>query len=144
MNTLGMLLPFTQFVTGEYLDDNRGVNKFLVRKAILLARGARILGKPELRDVAWRQVGWILGNNPLNMSTVYGVGHGQPRLYKSHLAPRSDGMVVQGIGGGSKDMPYLQNGHWRWAEMELTNTAWFARALFELLSSTEETTHGFY
>jgi len=122
----------------QYLDDNRGVNKFLVRKTILLARGARILGKPELRDVAWRQVGWILGNNPLNASTVYGVGQGQPKIYKAHLAPHSDGMVVQGIGGGANDMPYMRQGHWRHCEMELHHTAWFARAIFELLSPTED------
>ncbi len=42
-------------------------------------------------------------------------------------------MVVQGIGGGSNDMPYMRQGHWRWCEMELCHTAWFARALFELL-----------
>jgi hypothetical protein len=128
----------------QYLCSNRGANKILARKAILLAKGARILENLELRDAAWRQLGWILGNNPLNKSTVCGAGHNQPVFFKTSLEPRSDGMVVQGIGGGGKDMPYLQNGHWRWAEMELTNTAWFARALFELLSSTEETTHGLY
>ncbi len=123
----------------QYLDSNRGVNKFLVRKAILLARGARILGKPELRDAAWRQVGWILGNNPLNASTVYGVGGGQPKIYKGHLAPRSDGMVVQGVGGDSKDMPFIRQGHWRHCEMELHHTAWFARVIFELLSHSDQT-----
>ena len=122
----------------QYLCDNRGANKILARKAVLLAKGARILENPKLRDAAWRQVGWILGNNPLNTSTVYGVGQGQPRLYKAQLAPRSDGMVVQGIGGGSKDMPYMRQGHWRHCEMELHNTAWFARALFELLSPTRK------
>ncbi len=121
----------------QYLCNNRGANKVLARKAILLAKGSRILGNPKLRDLAWRQVGWILGNNPLNASTVYGVGEGQPRVYKAHLAPRSDGMVVQGIGGGSKDMPYMRQGHWRWCEMELHNTAWFARAVFELLRPTD-------
>lgn len=119
----------------QYLDDNRGVNKFLLRKAILLARGARLLGNPELRDAAWRQVGWILGNNPLNASTVFGAGHKQPRIYKGHLAPHSDGMLVQGIGGNDKDMPLIRQGHWRHCEMELHHTAWFAQALFELLSS---------
>jgi hypothetical protein len=117
----------------QYLDDNRGVNKLLVRKAILLAKGARILGNPKLRDAAWRQIDWVLGNNPLNASTVYGVGQGQPNVYKAQLEPRSDGMMVQGIGGGSKDIPYMRQGHWRWCEMELHLTAWFAEALFELL-----------
>ncbi len=117
----------------QYLCDNRGTNKALARKAILLARGARILENPGLRDAAWRQVDWMVGNNPMSRSTVFGVGHNQPNLYKAHLAPRSDGMVVQGIGGGAKDMPYMRQGHWRWCEMELHNTAWFARAIFELL-----------
>jgi len=121
----------------QYLCDNRGANKALARKAILLAKGARILGNPELRAAAWRQVGWILGNNPLNASTVYGVGEGQPRIYKAQLAAPSDGMVVQGIGGGANDMPYIRQGHWRHCEMELHITAWFAQAVFELLSSTK-------
>jgi hypothetical protein len=47
-------------------------------------------------------------------------------------------MVVQGIGGGSKDAPYMRQGHWRHCEMELHNTAWFAQALFELLPKTKE------
>jgi len=118
----------------QYLCDNRGANKALARKAILLAKGSRILSNPGLRDAAWRQVDWILGNNPLNTSTVFGVGQGQPKLYKEWLAPRSDGMVVQGIGGGAKDMPYMRQGHWRHCEMELCHTAWFAQAVFELLS----------
>jgi hypothetical protein len=118
----------------QYLCDNRGANKVLARKAIVLAKGSRILGNPKLREAAWRQVDWILGNNPLNTSTVYGVGQGQPQLYKEWLAPRSDGMVIQGIGGGTQDRPILEQGHWRQCEMELHNTAWFARAVFELLS----------
>jgi len=123
----------------QYLCDNRGANKVLARKAILLARGARILGNPKLRNAAWRQIGWILGNNPLNASTVFGVGQGQPKLYKEWLAPRSDAMVIQGIGGGSKDKPYMRRGHWRHCEMELHNTAWFAQAIFELLATQART-----
>ena len=113
----------------QYLCQNRGVNKVLARKAILLARGARILNNPELRGAAWRQIGWILGDNPVNRSWVFGAGHGQPAVYKAALEPRSDGMVVQGIGFNL----YFRQGHWRWCEMELHNTAWFARAIFELL-----------
>lgn len=118
----------------QNLCDNRGMNMILARNAILLAKGARILGNPKLRDAAWRQIDWILGNNPLNASTVCGVGQGQPAVYKESLEPRSDGMVVQGIGGGDKDLPYMRNGHWRWCEMELHNTAWFAVAICELLT----------
>lgn len=121
----------------QYLCDNRGANKALARKAILLAKGSKILGNRKLQDAAWRQVDWILGNNPLNRSTVLGVGYNQPRIYREKLAPGSDGMVVQGIGGGSKDMPYMRQGHWRHCEMELHITAWFAQAIFELLASTE-------
>jgi len=59
----------------QYLCDNRGANKVLARKAILLARGSRILGNPELRGAAWRQVDWILGNNPLNAVLFQRVWH---------------------------------------------------------------------
>lgn len=119
----------------QYLCDNRGVNKALARKAILLARGARILDDRSLRDAAWRQVGWITGNNPLNMSTVFGVGQGQPQLYKEWLEPRSDGMVIQGIGGGRTDKPQILQNHWRHCEMELNQTAWLAEAVIELLAT---------
>jgi hypothetical protein len=118
----------------QYLCDNRGSNKFLARKAILLAKGARILSNPALRDAAWRQIDWVLGKNPLNASTVYGVGHGQPGIYKEELAPYNDGVLILGIGGGSNDMPYMQANHWRWTEMDIAHTAWFGRAIFELLS----------
>jgi len=124
----------------QYLRNDRGTNRSRTLKAIVLAKGARILGSQELRDAAWRQVDWILGNNPLNMSTVYGVGHNQPAAYKEQLAPRSDGMVIQGIGGGANDMPYVEGGHWRWAEMELNYTAWLAWAVFELLTPIESKT----
>ncbi len=120
----------------QYLCDNRGSNKFLSRKAILLAKGSKILGNPKLRDAAWRQVDWILGNNPLNASTVYGVGEGQPRIYKEALAPYNDGVVIMGISLDSKDRPYMRGGHWRWAEMDIAQTVWFGRALFELLTPT--------
>lgn len=122
----------------QYLCDNRGANKALSRNAALLARGARILDRPVLRDAAWRQIDWIFGANPLNASTVYGVGHGQPRAYKAWLEPPTDGVLVQGIGGGDSDTPYLRQGHWRWCEMELHITAWFAEAVFELLRPPEE------
>ena len=72
--------------------------------------------------------------------TVYGVGQGQPIVYKAAIEPRSDGVVVQGIGGGSKDTPYMRQGHWRWCEMELHNTAWFAQVIFELLPPTGDQT----
>jgi hypothetical protein len=101
-----------------------------------LAKGARILSNPKLRDAAWRQVGWILGNNPLNASTVCGVGQGQPRIYKEELAPYNDGVLIMGISGGSNDRPYMRGGHWRWAEMDIAHTVWFGRAVFELLSQT--------
>jgi hypothetical protein len=120
----------------QYLCDNRGSNKFLARKAILLAKGARILSNPALRDAAWRQIDWILGNNPLNASTVYGVGHGQPGIYKEELAPYNDGVLILGISGGSNDKPYMRGSHWRWAEMDIAHTAWFGRAVFELLRPT--------
>ncbi len=121
----------------QYLCQNRGSNKFLSRKAILLAKGSKILGNPELRDAAWRQLGWILGNNPLNVSTVYGVGHNQPRIYKEELAPYHDGVLIMGISGSKKDTPYIRGGHWRWAEMDIAQTVWFGRALFELLDAEQ-------
>jgi hypothetical protein len=121
----------------QYLCDNRGANKALARKAILLARGARLLDHPGLRQAAWRQIDWILGFNPMNRSTVYGVGQRQPALYKTSLEPGSDGMVVQGIGGGGRDMPYLREGHWRWCEMELHHSAWFAQAVLELIAPAD-------
>jgi hypothetical protein len=116
----------------QILDDNRGVNKQLLRKSILLAKGARILNNPELRDAAYRQLGWVLGANPLQASTAFGLGHGHPRLYKSWLEPASDGIVMQGIGVDKDHNPILRQGHWRNCEMELNLSAWLTRTICEL------------
>lgn len=45
---------------------------------------------------------------------------------------------IAALGGGGKDKPYMRQGHWRWCEMELHNTAWLAQALFERLPATED------
>ena len=41
--------------------------------------------------------------------------------------------LIMGIGGTKVDTPYIRGGHWRWDEMDIAQTVWFGRALFELL-----------
>jgi hypothetical protein len=124
----------------QFLGTNRGGSKFLTRKALLFAKGFKIIGNPEFRDAAWRQINWVTGNNPYNSSTVFGIGHRQLRVFKEWLSPPHDGIAMMGVGGvGGKDTPYMRS-HWRWTEMDIFETVWFARTLFELLSSTEGTT----
>jgi len=43
-------------------------------KAIGLAAAARVRGKPELSDLAERQLQWVVGANPFSRSLMYGVG----------------------------------------------------------------------
>ena len=57
---------------------------------------ARLFNDKALRDIATRQVEYILGYNPFAMSTVYGDGYDYPPLYGAY-AGNVVGAVPVGI-----------------------------------------------
>jgi hypothetical protein len=93
-----------------------------------LARAARVLDRPAWRDLAWRQVDWVLGVNPLD-KMPYGInpaggGQKKPLLAEAVAVPN-------GICGDAQDMPTW--GSWPANETWIPNNAGLLAALVELL-----------
>mgnify|MGYP001263500744 CR=1 FL=1 len=78
--------------------------------ALFLLRAHKITGNRRYRDIAYRQLDWILGCNPFDASTVEGVGRNQPeRLINTDEffppTPQIPGAVMTGICGTQEDEP---------------------------------------
>jgi len=89
-----------------------GINANIASAGVGLMKAAAILGKPELKGIAQRQLDWILGMNPFNSSTVVGVGYNQPRQFINQdqfrpYTPLLPGAVMNGLGGDRNDNPFL-------------------------------------
>jgi hypothetical protein len=104
-----------------------GVTPHLASTGAALAKAARILGRPELRAIAQRQLDFVLGANPFNASTVEGVGYNQPDFFKTTEfvphTPRIVGAVMAGIGTSEEDQPILLPGWWQTTEYWMESVA---------------------
>ena len=85
-------------------DASCGVNGRCLSSAISLAASARILNRSQLLDVGYRQLEWVLGNNPYQLSTMTGVGLVQPCANSVNLG-NIPGGVTSGIRSGDDDQP---------------------------------------
>lgn len=74
----------------------RGFHAVLMGKAKAAFILARLFRDQELKDIATRQIEYILGYNPFAMSTVYGDGYDYPPLYGAY-AGNVVGAVPVGI-----------------------------------------------
>jgi len=94
----------------EYHGVRFGLNFDILGNALFLLRAHKITGNRRYRDIAYRQLDWILGCNPFDASTVEGVGRNQPeRLINTDEffppTPQIPGAVMTGICGTQEDEP---------------------------------------
>ncbi len=85
----------------------RGFHAVLMGKAKAAFLLADLLNDQELKDIATRQLEYIIGYNPFAMSTIYGEGYDYPNLYGGYL-----GDVVGAVPVGietfeNEDKPYM-------------------------------------
>jgi Glycosyl hydrolase family 9/Cellulase N-terminal ig-like domain len=85
----------------------RGFHAVLMGKAKAAFLLSELLNDKELRDIATRQLEYIVGYNPFAMSTIYGEGYDYPNLYGGYL-----GDVVGAVPVGietfeNEDKPYM-------------------------------------
>jgi hypothetical protein len=93
-----------------------GDNGSIASTGTCLMHAARILNNQKLKYFAQRQLDWIIGLNPLNMSTADGIGRNQPiRFINSSLniPPLIEGAVMNGIGATVDDTPDMVPGSWQ-------------------------------
>lgn len=99
-------------------------------------RAGKLLDRPELADLAQRQLDWILGVNPFNASTVTGAGRNQPKLFKAGEfkppTPLIPGGVMNGLGGTALDGICINPGSWNTCEYWTPMVAYTMRLMAEL------------
>lgn len=85
----------------------RGFHAVLMGKAKAACMLANLLNDKELKNIATKQLEYIVGNNPFAMSTIYGDGYDYPLLYGAY-AGNIVGAVPVGIETfENEDAPYM-------------------------------------
>jgi hypothetical protein len=106
----------------RYFDqpERLGINANLAAAGIGLMKAAGILNDPKLKDLAQRQLDWIIGVNPFNSSTIVMVGYNNPKPFNSSefkpFTPLLPGAVMNGLRGDRADQPDIGNGNWQVSE----------------------------
>ncbi|MFZ4398376.1 MAG: glycoside hydrolase family 9 protein, partial [Kiritimatiellia bacterium] len=116
-----------------------GPNTGILGVALFMRRAAAVLKEPAYDGVAWRQIDWILGCNPLAASTVEGIGYNQIWRYVPNEfyppTPQIPGAVMIGIEGDEKDQPVRYRSHYPsvgCSEYDMPVTAEFLWLLAEI------------
>jgi hypothetical protein len=99
-----------------------------------LARAARVLNQPAWRNLAWRQVDWVMGVNPLD-KMPYGIRPITDTKKKSPEIAKTIAVPNGIMGGDEHDMPHW--GGWQAGETWIPNNAALLAALSELLAGVE-------
>jgi hypothetical protein len=93
-----------------------GVNGNTASTGIGLLYAYKILKDEKLKVIAQRQLDWILGLNPLNMSTAEDIGSNQPIRFINrtlNIPPLIPGAVMNGIGGTIDEQVHMKPGSWQ-------------------------------
>jgi hypothetical protein len=97
-----------------------GINSNVASAGIGLLKAAAVLKDSHMKAVAQKQLDWILGSNPLNSSTMEGVGYNNPIHFAGSSfipnVPVLPGAVLNGLGGDHEDMPSKGSGSWQISE----------------------------
>lgn len=109
---------YAQLNNGIKLDDEYYLRRFPVwysfrgNTVVSLSTGkaaaicARVLGDRELKDIAEKQLSWVVGLNPFGQSIIYGEGAFWGQLYNA-LPGEMTGEIPVGIQAlGNEDVPY--------------------------------------
>ena len=111
-----------------------GTTSHLLSYAYLLARAARVLKDNAWRDLAYRQMEWVMGANPFGACLMTGEGIRNPYPH-SRFVGLIIGGIMNGIGGNVRDEPVLdtENGYdWRTTEYWSPHNAYYISAVSAL------------
>jgi hypothetical protein len=85
----------------------RGFHAVLMGKAKAAFLLSGVLGDPELKKIATRQLEYIVGYNPFAMSTIYGDGYDYPSLYGAYAGDVAGAVPVGIETFENEDQPYM-------------------------------------
>jgi hypothetical protein len=100
----------------------------------MLGAAGRAFGKQEYRELALRQLEWVMGSNPFGACLMTGEGMRNPYPHSRYVGLIPGG-IMNGIAGNMKDEPVLDmsNGFdWRTTEYWSPHNAWFEWAVGNL------------
>ncbi|MEO8370346.1 MAG: glycoside hydrolase family 9 protein [Candidatus Solibacter sp.] len=111
-----------------------GMTSHLECYALMLGQAAHVFGRVEYRDLAYRQLEWVMGANPFGACLMTGEGMRNPYPH-SRFVGLIPGGIMNGIAGNAKDAPILdmQNGFdWRTTEYWSPHNAFYLWAVSTL------------
>lgn len=117
-----------------------GINANAASTGTGLLYAARLLNNDKLRTIAQRQLDWVIGCNPLNMSTAEEIGHNQPIRFINrtlNIPPLIPGAVMNGIGGTVDDQAHMNPGSWQNCEYWTPPTVHTLWLMTELMKEFE-------
>jgi hypothetical protein len=107
-----------------------GMTSHLECYALLLAMAARAFSKPEYRNLAYRQLEWVMGANPFGACLMTGEGMRNPYPHSRYVGLIPGG-IMNGIAGNANDEPVLDTEYgfdWRTTEYWSPHNAWYTWA----------------
>jgi hypothetical protein len=111
-----------------------GTTSVLASYAALLAKAGRLSRREDYRNLAYRQLEWIMGANPFGACLM--TGEGMRNVFPhSRFVGLIPGGIVNGIAGNPDDEPILDTengGDWRTAEYWSPHNAWYLWAVSNL------------
>jgi hypothetical protein len=114
-----------------------GITSHLESHAALLAGAAKLFGNGRYRDLALRQLEWVMGANPFGACLMTGEGWRNSYPFSHFVGPLIGG-IVNGIAGNAKDEPILQmeyGNDWRTGEYWTPHNAFYLWAVSQLESA---------
>jgi hypothetical protein len=117
-----------------------GGTSHLLNHALAFALVARLLSRADAEQLAWRQIEWVMGANPLGMCLMTGGGVNTPWPYSPQVGLIPGG-IVNGFVGGPDDVPVVHTGadQWQWGSTEYwgPHNGYYLHALAVLLEGRD-------
>ena len=132
--------PFSGSLTYRYFMPTRkeywwlGINSHLECYAVFLAEAGRTLNRRDCRDLAYRQLEWVMGGNPFSSCLMTGEGIRNPFPHSRYVGPIPGG-IMNGIAGNADDEPILDLANrldWRTTEYWSPQNAYYEWAVSTL------------
>lgn len=116
-----------------------GMTSHLECYGLMLAQAAQVFGSTRYRDLAYRQLEWVVGANPFGACLMTGEGMRNPYPHSRYVGLIPGG-IMNGIAGNAMDAPILdmQNGFdWRTTEYWSPHNAFYLWAVSTLAAWDE-------
>ncbi len=101
---------------------NHGLSGHWTSWSHALALAGKVLNDKEMTELAWKQLYWLIGNNPLKVSFISGVGYNNPMPHSRFLGTSIGGFMVGPRGDANDNISVDMDHHAEWNSTEYWNT----------------------